>query len=354
MIAKLNIRGGVDFQSPQRRARKPERSGSNGFDFFQNSVYGYGGNGNHYNEDRDNFRISSTNAKLYWFPRKSRGHQLVRDLKISHFPSDESIMDCHINRIPGNEHLELDWDWDRASHNNGGGENVPRSSSSNSALFEIEAIVETKKDIIPIRHKIPFPFEFESNQYHSKEHAEMILDCLGLHDMNDERQGRKEEEDRITDHFHPSIEDLADELIHTEGGQQKKDYFEVVHTIADWVSSNIEYSFSPSNGKSSTRTASQVLKSQAGKCDEMTALFVALLRAAGIPCRFVSGYAYTNKKEVIQYYSNVDKTRKNDQGDWGPHSWAEVYFPSYSAYTYPAENDSAGLWIPFDVTYQQL
>lgn len=60
-----------------------------------------------------------------------------------------------------------------------------------------------------------------------------------------------------------------------------------------------------------------------GVCDEITNLFISMLRSVGIPAKFVSGMVY----------SNLD-------GKWGPHGWAEVYFPGYG-------------WIPFDVTFGQ-
>ena len=53
-------------------------------------------------------------------------------------------------------------------------------------------------------------------------------------------------------------------------------------------------------------------------------MLIALNRALGIPARFISGVSYTNSDLFTE--------------KWGPHGWAEVYFPGYG-------------WIPFDVTY---
>ncbi|MEM4260758.1 MAG: transglutaminase-like domain-containing protein, partial [Candidatus Woesearchaeota archaeon] len=69
-----------------------------------------------------------------------------------------------------------------------------------------------------------------------------------------------------------------------------------------------------------------VIMTKQGVCDEITNLFISMNRALGIPAKFVSGIAYTNLE-------NVDP--------WGPHGWAEVYFPDYG-------------WIPFDVTYGEF
>jgi hypothetical protein len=70
-----------------------------------------------------------------------------------------------------------------------------------------------------------------------------------------------------------------------------------------------------------------ILKNREGVCDEITTLFIALLRSLKIPARFVSGISYTNSDLFAE--------------PWGLHGWAEVYFPDYG-------------WVPFDVTYGQF
>ena len=69
--------------------------------------------------------------------------------------------------------------------------------------------------------------------------------------------------------------------------------------------------------------SSWVLATREGVCDEITNLFVSFLRSLNIPTKYVSGMAYSGA---------ID--------GWGPHAWAEVYFPKYG-------------WIPFDVTFGQ-
>ncbi len=103
------------------------------------------------------------------------------------------------------------------------------------------------------------------------------------------------------------------------------DYYSVVFTLADWTKENIKYDLSTLNIKS-TNKASWVLARKDGVCDELSTLFIAMLRAVGIPARFVAGIAYT---EAPQFPEN-----------WGAHGWAEVYFPGTG-------------WVPFDVTYGQ-
>ena len=63
-----------------------------------------------------------------------------------------------------------------------------------------------------------------------------------------------------------------------------------------------------------------------GVCDELTSLFIAMVRSLGIPARYISGFAYTDW---------------NNLNDFGSHAWAEVYFPEYG-------------WVAFDLTYHEF
>jgi len=114
---------------------------------------------------------------------------------------------------------------------------------------------------------------------------------------------------------------LASELVKGED-----DFYAAVFRIADWTKNNINYNLSTLTTEVSQK-ASWVLQNKQGVCDELTSLFIALLRAVGIPARFASGVAYTESELFPE--------------KWGPHGWAEVYFPDYG-------------WIPFDVTYGQF
>src|SRR3989338_4597226 len=114
---------------------------------------------------------------------------------------------------------------------------------------------------------------------------------------------------------------IASELVRGED-----DLYAAVFKIADWTKNNIEYNLSTLTADVSQK-ASWVLENKQGVCDELISLFIALLRAVGIPARFVSGISYTNSPLFPE--------------NWGAHGWAEVYFPSYG-------------WLPFDVTYGQF
>ena len=99
----------------------------------------------------------------------------------------------------------------------------------------------------------------------------------------------------------------------------------VVDKIAKWVTENIKYNLDSATAEASQK-ASWVLQHKEGVCDELTSLFISMVRSLGIPARFVAGIAYTNSDLFVN--------------SWGPHGWAEVYFPGYG-------------WIPYDVTYGQ-
>jgi transglutaminase-like putative cysteine protease len=73
-------------------------------------------------------------------------------------------------------------------------------------------------------------------------------------------------------------------------------------------------------------SAREVLRTRIGDCNEHTALFVAMSRAAGIPARIVVGLAYV-------------------RGAFYYHAWPEVYID---------EGKSRGFWLPVDPTFNQF
>ncbi|NOZ81309.1 MAG: transglutaminase domain-containing protein [DPANN group archaeon] len=105
----------------------------------------------------------------------------------------------------------------------------------------------------------------------------------------------------------------------------KDDLYDVAFTVATWVEENIKYSLSTLTADASQK-ASWVLENRKGVCDELSTLFIAMMRSLGVPARYVSGLAYTDY-EVF------------DEG-FSPHGWAEVYFPGFG-------------WVPFDISYQE-
>jgi len=108
-----------------------------------------------------------------------------------------------------------------------------------------------------------------------------------------------------------------------ELAEGEDDLFIVVDKIAVWTKENINYSLETLTAEVS-QDSSWVFQNKRGVCDELTALFIAMLRSLNIPAKVVAGQAYTN---LIN--------------DFGNHAWAEVYFPGYG-------------WVAFDPTYGQM
>lgn len=121
------------------------------------------------------------------------------------------------------------------------------------------------------------------------------------------------------------IIDINDDIIQLASSlaEGEDDLAIVVDNIAAWVTQNIEYNLSTVTADASLKS-SWVLENREGVCDELTALFISMLRSLNVPARFVAGISYTNSPLF--------------DVKWGPHGWAEVYFPNYG-------------WIPYDVTY---
>ncbi|MFA5887527.1 MAG: transglutaminase-like domain-containing protein [Candidatus Nanoarchaeia archaeon] len=101
------------------------------------------------------------------------------------------------------------------------------------------------------------------------------------------------------------------------------DYYRAVFRVAEWVNTNINYTLDTLT-EDAVQKSSWVLENRYGVCDEITTLFMSLLRSANIPVKFVAGQVYSDKEK-----------------SFGNHGWAEVYFPGYG-------------WVPFDVTFRQF
>ncbi len=98
---------------------------------------------------------------------------------------------------------------------------------------------------------------------------------------------------------HARIRALAREI-----GADAETAWERVEAIYDWVRENVEYEHGPIKG------ALAALRDGTGDCEEMTSLFIAICRAAGIPARsvWVPGHTYP------EFYLVDDEGR----GHWFP------------------------------------
>lgn len=73
----------------------------------------------------------------------------------------------------------------------------------------------------------------------------------------------------------------------------ESDYYKVVYELSDWTKTNIDYDLNTITAKA-VKKSSWVLENRQGVCDELTNLFISMLRSVGIPARFVTGMVYTN------------------------------------------------------------
>src|SRR3989338_7509437 len=170
--------------------------------------------------------------------------------------------------------------------------------SSDVLEYAYTADIRTFNRVLGVRNKIKFPLEG------LPEGLESYIEPAEIIDSND-----------------PAIIEAASKV--AEGDD---DLYSIVHKVAAWTKSNVEYNLSTLTAEASQK-ASWVLENRQGVCDEITSLFIAMLRSLGIPARFVSVVSYTESPLFAER--------------WGAHGWAEVYFPDVG-------------WVPFDVTYGEF
>lgn len=157
--------------------------------------------------------------------------------------------------------------------------------------YSYDAIVETANNAPRVRAKIPYPAQF------TKELEPYTLPTRHIDSDNAAILGQA-----------------------TLLARNQDDLFVLVTTLASWTKNNVAYNLSTLTADVS-QNASWVLQNKVGVCDEITTLYIAMLRSLGIPAKFVSGIAYT---DTLPGY--------------GAHGWAEVYFPGTG-------------WVPFDPTF---
>ncbi len=163
--------------------------------------------------------------------------------------------------------------------------------------FSHGSLIQTQNIMVPITQKVSYPLEKIPLEY------EQYMVFTDLINSN------------------PEIEQKAFEL-----ASDSDDAYEIAHTVAFWVRNSIEYNLSSLIVEASN-PATRVFETRQGVCDELTTLYISMMRLLGYPARYVSGFAYT--------------TSDLFEEPWVAHAWAEVYIPS------------AG-WVPFDLTYGQF
>ncbi|MBI2564660.1 transglutaminase domain-containing protein [Candidatus Woesearchaeota archaeon] len=208
--------------------------------------------------------INSVVADLFLFPREEFGQEVL-SLKTG-----------------GKQGLdEINYKWD-----------VPKQ---NVLAYSYTSVVRTNHDLRKVFSKINYPYpKLSGSIEYFTQPSEHI------------------------DSQYETIKDLAQKI-----REQETDSWKIVNKIGLWVKGSVKYNLSTLT-EDVVQRASWVLQNKYGVCDEITTLFIALVRSLGIPARFVHGVAQTD-----------------GNGLFGSHGWAEVYFPNHG-------------WVPFDVTFGQF
>jgi transglutaminase-like putative cysteine protease len=120
----------------------------------------------------------------------------------------------------------------------------------------------------------------------------------------------------LIDTGHPAIQTTAARLTH--GKKTERDKAIAIH---DFVRDNIAYGFGP---KFYDHTASEVLRSRRGFCNPKGTLFIALLRASGIPAR----------QHFVEISPEILHGIVSPRTEWLDHSYTEVWLD--------------GQWLPVD------
>ena len=211
--------------------------------------------------------VSSLTANISWFPSDREGQRVVFFTTVPEAQERDGVLVFSERHLPLGDHS-----------------------------YDVEYRVVTSTDQVLVHDRIPFPLAPLSGDLVPYVQPTQTID------------------------FNDDIRSLASSLAEGED-----DLFVLVTKVAGWTKRNINYDLSTINVEAS-QPSSYVLETREGVCDEITNLFISLLRSLGVPARFVSGVAYTSSELFDQ--------------PWGAHGWAEVYFPGDG-------------WVPFDVTYGQ-
>ena len=99
---------------------------------------------------------------------------------------------------------------------------------------------------------------------------------------------------------------------------------EAAHAVSHLLIERIVYTEGSTHVHS---TASEVLKYGRGVCQDMAHLFIACMRALGLPARYVSGYLYTGDEEKPQVAS---------------HAWAAVWIDALGWVSFDLDNRTCG------------
>jgi transglutaminase-like putative cysteine protease len=97
---------------------------------------------------------------------------------------------------------------------------------------------------------------------------------------------------------------------------------EWVHAVSQSINRTFTYDTTATNVRTTVRGA---LAARAGVCQDFAHVMIAVLRSAGVPARYVSGYIFRGSSTVL--------------GAEASHAWCEAYLPPYGWVGFDPTND---------------
>ncbi len=94
------------------------------------------------------------------------------------------------------------------------------------------------------------------------------------------------------------------------------------HEVSRHINTAMRYDGEATSVRS---TVAEALEQRAGVCQDYAHIMIALLRAQGIPARYVSGYIFRGESQVL--------------GAEASHAWCEAYLPPYGWVGFDPTND---------------
>lgn len=130
------------------------------------------------------------------------------------------------------------------------------------------------------------------------------------------------EEAALAPCLRPSEDDAIRELAHDLAREAGGESLGFLTKLNDWLFRHVEIA---PRQKPGIQPAAETLRRGTGACRDVTAVFMAVSRQAGIPCRYVSGYHFGEEESAHEL-----------------HAWAEAYLPGAGWHGY---DPTAGLCV---------
>ncbi len=99
---------------------------------------------------------------------------------------------------------------------------------------------------------------------------------------------------------HPAIQSISQQIL---SEMTTNNSLEIAKTLFHWLKTNTMYQIHPEN--ESVQSATLTLQKQTGDCDDLSFLYLSLLRSVDIPARFIKGYLISEINGSMQAISHL-------------------------------------------------